>query len=120
MMKYVIGWLVTALILGASALHYYGKVSGLREEAQQLEREVKAEQAKTQAVIEEYNALQKLYDKGQRNKVKSKESTESAKAQHRSTGTITRASEPDYQLLQQRSREVRGETSGTSGRPDGP
>lgn len=116
-MKLLIG-IIVALFFSATVMVYHGKVSGLEVEVSKLEKEVKLEQTKTQAIIEEYNELQKLYDDGQRNKDKLKEKTESAKAIHRNTGTVTRASESDYQLLQQRSREVRGETTGASGKPN--
>ena len=114
MSKWLPTVIVVALIgaLGWASLHYYGKVSGLEESNGVLSKQVKAEQAKTQAVIEEYNALKQIQDEGDRNKDKIQERTDAAKASHVKSGVPVYASKHDAGLLRQRSLEVRGETTG--------
>lgn len=116
----VLPWLkaslvVLMLIFAYGTYHYHGQVSDLKDEVKQLAKDVKAEKAKTQAVIEEYNQLQAIYDETNRNRRKSQEKTDAAKEEHRRTGSVTLASPSDARLLQQRSREVRGDTPVASG-----
>lgn len=102
----------TIIALGWASLHMYGKVSGLEESNAELSKQVKAEQAKTQAIVEEYNALKKIQDDGDRNKELSQEKTDAAKASHVKSGVPVYASKHDAGLLRQRSLEVRGEATG--------
>lgn len=117
-------WLPTLIVIAVigalawASLHMYGKVSGLEENNAVLSKQVKAEQAKTQAIIEEYNALKQIQDEGDRKKQVSKEKTDAAKASHVKSGVPVYASKHDAGLLQQRSLEVRGEAAGDSGKPD--
>lgn len=111
-------WLPTIIVvtligaLGWASLHMYGKVSGLEESNAVLSKQVKAEQAKTQAIVEEYNALKQIQDEGDRKKQEAKEKTDAAKASHVKSGVPVYASKHDAGLLRQRSLEVRGETTG--------
>lgn len=113
--------LITLALLGASLFgtyHYYGEVSGLQEQVTNLGKEVKAANAKTDAIREEYNELQAKYDSNSRKNGASQAATEAARSEHRRSGTITRASESDARLLEQRSREVRGDPALPSGKPN--
>lgn len=119
----VLPWLKAALVVlmlifAFGTYHYHGKVSNLKDEVAQLTKDVKAEKANTQAVIEEYNQLQSIYDETNRNRRKSQEKTDAAKEEHRRTGSVTLASPSDARLLQQRSREVRGDAPLASGGTD--
>lgn len=115
-MNKVILALITALIVTTwGTFHFYGKVSGVESKLSQAQGELKIEQQKTIALREEYNALQRLYDKGQASKGKSQEVTGDAKKDHRSNGVVTRASEYDARLLAERSRQVRERTIGNPG-----
>lgn len=111
-------WLPTVIvvaIIGAlswASLHMYAKVSGLEESNGILTKQVKSEQAKTQAIIEEYNALKQIQDEGEDKKQVSKEKTDEAKASHVKSGVPVYASKHDAGLLRQRSLEVRGEATG--------
>lgn len=113
-------WLPTLILvvligaLGWASFHMYGKVSGLEESNAVLSKQVKAEQAKTQAVIEEYNALKHIQDDGDRKKQASEEKTDAAKASHVKSGVPVYASKHDAGLLRQRSLEVRGEATGVT------
>lgn len=104
--------LITALIVTTwGTFHFYGKVSGVESKLAQANSDLKIEQQKTTALREEYNTLQRLYDKGQEGKRKSQEVTGDAKKDHRSNGVVTRASEYDARLLTERSRQVREGTT---------
>lgn len=113
-------WLPTVIVvaiigaLGWASFHYYGKVSGLENDKQALSKQVKAEQAKTQAIIDEYNSLKKIQDEGDSKKQLSQEKTDAAKASHAKSGVPVYASKHDAGLLKQRSLEVRGEATGTA------
>lgn len=114
-------WLVLLVALGLTgmfALNMWGKVATLKQETAALTKQVKAEQAKTQAVIEEWNALKKIQDDGERNKDKIQEKTDAAKASHVKSGVPVYASKHDAGLLRQRSIEVRGETTGDTSQAD--
>lgn len=109
--------LIVAAIIGAlgwASFHYYGKVSGLEESNGILTKQVKSEQAKTKAIIEEYNALKQIQDEGDSKKQLSQEKTDAAKASHAKSGVPVYASKHDAGLLKQRSLEVRGEATGTA------
>lgn len=114
MSKWIPTVIVVAIIgaLGWASLHMYGKVSGLEESNAVLSKQVKAEQAKTQSIVEEYNALKQIQDEGDSKKRVSKEKTDAAKASHVKSGVPVYASKHDAGLLRQRSIEVRGETTG--------
>lgn len=117
-------WLPTVIVvvligaLGWASLHMYGKVSGLEESNAVLSKQVKSEQAKTQAIIEEYNALKQIQDEGDRKKKASEEKTNEAKASHAKSGSPVYASKHDAGLLKQRSLEVRGEATGVASEPN--
>ena len=114
-------WLVLLVALGLTgmvALNMWGKVATLKQETAALTKQVKAEKAKTQAVIEEYNALKQIQDDGERNKSKIQEKTDAAKKAHAKSGSITRASQYDAGLLRQRSLEVRGEAAADTSKLD--
>lgn len=96
--------------LAFSTKHFYSKVSTLGKEVATLQTEVSVSKLKLQVMTEEYNNLQNLYDKGDRGKQVSQEKTDAAKTEHRNNGSVTRASPSDARLLEQRSREVRGDT----------
>lgn len=107
-----IAFVLMVIILGGAAIFYNGKAVKVSEDNKSLTKQVKAEQAKTQAIVEEYNALKKIQDDGDRNKELSQEKTDAAKASHVKSGVPVYASKHDVGLLRQRSLEVRGETTG--------
>lgn len=118
-MRYIklVPW-VFIVVLGYGTLHFYGKVSGLQHDLTASQLETKQAKAKAQAAIEEYNALQELYTASQKRQDAIKEKTDEAKQVHRRVGSVVRASDADVRLLQQRSREVRGEPADASGKPN--
>lgn len=106
-----------AILLGG-LVYNYGEVKKLEDSNVALTKQVKAEQAKTQAIVEEYNALKQIQDKGERNKELSQEKTDAAKASHVKSGVPVYASKHDAGLLRQRSLEVRGEATGDTSKLD--
>lgn len=107
----IVLWAVAATVLWGQK---YKEVSGLEKDNKELSRQVKTEQRKTQAVIEEYNALKAIQDKGDADKQLSEEKTDAAKASHVKSGVPVYASKHDVGLLRQRSLEVRGEAAGAT------
>lgn len=108
-------WTIAATVLWGKATH---EVSTLKDENTSLSRQIKAEQAKYQGLIEEYNALKDYQSEGDAKKKRSKEATDVAIENHNRHGSFTRASDYDARLLKQRSLEVRGEAAGTTGQPN--
>lgn len=108
-------WSLVATVLWGQS---YTKVGQLEKDKIELSKQVRAEKAKTQAIVEEYNALKQLQDDGDRKKQASKEKTDAAKASHVKSGVPVYASKHDAGLLRQRSLEVRGEATGDTSKPN--
>lgn len=105
-------------LMGGVGAWYITKSEQLTKEVETLSKQVKVEQAKTQAIVEEYNALKKIQDEGELKKKASQEKTNEAKASHAKSGSPVYASKHDAGLLRQRSLEVRGEATADTSKLD--